>query len=242
MRTLTFNLPPGGVQRRPARSLAIPSGSGALGGAGGGAGGGGGGGSQTSVRWLRPFQPEPTGSPLPVTQPPAPLPRYISSVPSVARARMSGLPSPLKSPPAASAVNDSQPPPITSALPVAQPPAPFPRYMSSRPSDARASTSGLPSPLQSPGASSAVNDSQPEPICSPVPVTQLPSPSPRYISSAPAAVRGRRSGCPSPLKSRGASSAVNDSQPAPIGWPTPVAQPPAPLPRYMSRRPSEPRA
>ncbi len=220
----------------------MPSGSGALGGAGGGGGGAGRGLSHTSIRLTMPPQPEPISSPRPVTQPPAPLPRYINRWPSGCRARMSGLPPPLKSPPANSASKPCQPEPICSALPVTQPPRPLPRYMSSAPAALRARMSGLPSPLQSPGASSAVKPCQPEPICSAWPVRKPPSPSPRYISSAPSDVRARMSGLPSPLQSRGASSAVKPCQPAPICCGMPVAKPPLPLPRYMSRRPSEWRA
>ena len=75
--TLTRSSPPGGVQRMPAESVTLPSGSGAAGGAGGaGAGAGAGGGEAgASVRKLSPFQPLPIGSPTPVTQPLAPLPR-----------------------------------------------------------------------------------------------------------------------------------------------------------------------
>ena len=82
------------------------------------------------------------------------------------RASTSGLPSPLKSPPATARVNGS-PAASRSArpLPVTQPPSPSPRYISNVPSDWRASTSGLPSPVKSPGASSAVNGPQPPPIC-----------------------------------------------------------------------------
>ena len=63
---LTRSRPPGGVQRMPAVSETRPSGTGAVGRrgrlrrAGGGAGRGG-----TSVRYERPFQPEPIGSPWP---------------------------------------------------------------------------------------------------------------------------------------------------------------------------------
>ena len=77
---------------------------------------------------------------------------------------MSFLPSPLKSPGASSAVKPPQPLPIVSPVPVAKPPRALPRYMSSPPSDLRASRSGRPSPLQS-VASRAVNEPQPEPIC-----------------------------------------------------------------------------
>ena len=75
--------------------------------------------------------------------------------------------------------------------------------------------SGLPSPLKSPGASSAVNPLQPLPIASPVPVTNPPRPSPRYMSSPPSERRASRSVRPSPLKSV-ASSAVKEPHPLPI--------------------------
>ena len=88
--------------------------------------------------------------------------------------------------------SEPQPLPICSALPVTKPPSPSPRYISSRPSSARARMSGLPSPEKSPPASSAVNDCQPEPIWA-LPANP-PEPSPRYISSAPSVVRARMSG------------------------------------------------
>ena len=57
-------------------------------------------------------------------KPPAPLPRYISSVPSEVRARMSGWPSPFQSRGASSAVKRCQPVPICSPLAAQEPAAP----------------------------------------------------------------------------------------------------------------------
>ncbi len=56
-------------------SETLPSETGALGAGPGGTGAGAAGVAGASVRYESPFQPEPIGSPLPVTQPLAPLPR-----------------------------------------------------------------------------------------------------------------------------------------------------------------------
>ena len=127
---------------------------------------------------------------------------------------MSGLPSPEKSPPASSAVNDCQPEPIC-ARP-AKPPCPSPRYISSAPSLVRASTSGWPSPLQSPGASSAVNGPQPVPICSARPVTKPPAAVAAVHQQPPVAVAGEDVGLPSPSQSRGQHQRRERPQPLPI--------------------------
>ena len=91
---------------------------------------------------------------------------------------MSGKPSPLKSPRAVSAVKPPQPVPTFWALPVMKPPWPLPRNICSEPSAARARMSGLPSPLQSPGPSSALKFCQPLAIGMPPPMKPL-SPLPR---------------------------------------------------------------
>ena len=88
-----------------------------------------------------------------------------------------------------------------------KPPRSLPRYISSAPSEVRASRSGLPSPLQSPGASSAVKDPQPVPIVSPPPGTKAPAPVPRYISSRPSGSTASTSAFVSPLQSARADAA-----------------------------------
>ncbi len=125
MRTRTFNRPPGRVQPLVNLSFALPWGSAAVGGAAGT--GAGRGASQTSVRAPSELQPLPIFSRWPVMKPPRPLPRYMKSRPSASRAMMSGRPSPLKSPPAKSAVKPPQPLPICSRWPVMKPPRPLPR-------------------------------------------------------------------------------------------------------------------
>ena len=71
---------------------------------------------------VKPCQPPPIPSPVPVTKPPRPLPRYMNSVPSWPRASRSWRPSPLHSV-ESSAVNPPQPEPI--CRPGLKTPAPF---------------------------------------------------------------------------------------------------------------------
>src|SRR5215218_8058281 len=120
---------------------------------------------------------------------------------------MSAFPSPVQSPGPSNAVKLCQPEPIFSAVPVAKPPKPSPRYMSSAPSDCRASRSGRPSPLKSPELNTAVNAPQPAPIGSPVAVAKPPVPVPRYCSSRPSGPTARTSPFPSPLQSARAAGA-----------------------------------
>ena len=127
---------------------------------------------------------------------------------------MSGLPSPLKSPPAISAVKRCQPEPIWARPP--KPPWPSPRYRISAPSDRRARRSGLPSPLQSPGASSAVNGLPARADLLRAAGDEAAGAVAAVHQQRPSPSRARMSGLPSPSQSRGSSSAVNGAQPEPI--------------------------
>ena len=69
------------------------------------------------------------------------------------------------------------------------------------PSPSRTSRSGLPSPLKSPGDSSALKALQPLPIGSPWPVIQPPEPLPRYIRRRPSGWMASTSAGPSPFQS-----------------------------------------
>ena len=82
--------------------------------------------SPLAVSAVKPPQPVPIGSAVPVIQPAWPLPRYSSSLPSAPRASTSTLPSPFQSPGPNRAVKFCQPLPTTCAAP-AKPLSPLPR-------------------------------------------------------------------------------------------------------------------
>src|SRR5664280_2801842 len=146
------------------------------------------------------FHPEPILVEPPVN-PPSPLPwnRYRSPV--RVSARMSALPSPVKSPGENTLAKMFHPEPILVEPPVNPPrPLPWNRYRS--PVLVSPRMSALPSPVKSPGENTLAKTFHPEPILDEPPMNP-PSPLPWNRYRSPVLVSARRSALPSPVKSPG---------------------------------------
>src|SRR5450631_1242820 len=137
----------------------------------------------------------------PPVNPPSPLPWYRYRSPVLVSARMSALPSPVKSPGENTLSKMFHPEPILVEPPV-NPPSPLPWYRYRSPVLVSARMSALPSPVKSPGENTLVKTFHPEPILVPAPVNP-PSPLPRYRYRSPARLTARMSALPSPVKSPG---------------------------------------
>src|SRR6266545_487902 len=162
-----------------------------------------------------PFQPVPMLWDTPVTQPPAPLPLTMYSVPSDLRHRTSGLPSPVKSPGENRIWAVAQLPVFSDSGPLRNPPAPSPRTTRRLESPSRRNTtSGWPSPERSPGLNTVPSVSHTAGGCEKA-LAMPPVPLPAYARTV-----CRTPGGPVQLYWNFATSAVPEIVKV-MGWPGP---------------------
>src|SRR5664279_4781716 len=178
------------------------------------------------------FQPAPILVEPPVN-PPRPLPWYRYRSPVRVSARMSALPSPVKSPGENTLAKTFHPEPILVVRPVS-PTSPRPWYRYRSPVRVSARMSALPSPVKSPGENTLAKTFHLEPILVEPPVNP-PRPLPWYRYRSPVRVSARRSALPSPVKSPGENTLSKTFHPEPILVEPPVNPPrPSPWNRYRS--------
>src|ERR1035437_8340330 len=152
------------------------------------------------------FHPEPILVEPPVN-PPSPLPWYRYRSPVLVSARMSALPSPVKSPGENTLAKTFHPEQILVPPPV-NPPTLLSCYRYSSPVLVSARMSALPSPVKSPGENTLAKTFHPEPILVPPPVNPA-SPLPRQRYRSPFLVTARMAALPSPVKSPGVNAPNN---------------------------------